>query len=122
MPYTLEFEIPGLPKLINAQSRGHWAVGWREAKKWKFAVRMFARPNRPEIPLKRARITLTRFSCSKSGPDVDNLAGSWKHVQDGLKDAGIIEDDSPAHIEAIYEWRPCGRGQGRIRVKIEEIN
>ncbi len=119
--YTLEFEIPGLPKLINAQSRGHWSVAWREAQKWKKWVFMIARSQRPPTPLKKARLEFTRFSFGLAGPDCDNLAGSFKAVRDGLVKCGIIEDDSPEHVVVSYGWQRVDKNKGKIRVRVEEI-
>lgn len=119
--YTLEFEIGGLPILPNAMSRGHWSIAAREAKKWKRWVFFSCKTRAPSIPLKRAKLIFTRFSYSGKGPDCDGLVHSFKHVRDGLKDAGIIEDDSPTHVFCEYRWERVGPKKGKIRVRVEEL-
>jgi len=75
--------------------------------------------NRPEKPLSRAKVIFTRHSSTP--PDDDNLAGSFKSVRDGLKDAGVIVDDKSANIVAEYRWSKTDRNKGFITVEIEEI-
>ena len=60
------------------------------------------------------RVTLTRLGARKL--DKDNLAGSFKHVQDGVADWLGIDDGSP-----ILRWeyaQETGRRYG-VRVRIE---
>lgn len=118
--YTLDFEIRGLPTLINAMSRAHWAVAYREAKKWKRWVFIIVRTRRPAQPLTRARVEFTRFSYGR-GVDCDNLAISFKAVRDGLVEAGILANDAPENIVAEYTWVRAEKNQGRIKVTVTEL-
>lgn len=120
--YVLEFELKGLPPLINAQSRAHWAIQYNEAKKWKRWVGQICMGRRPPFPLKRARIECTRCSHGLIGPDMDNLVISFKSTIDALREAKIIENDSPAHVTVKYSWEKAPMKQGKIRVKVTECD
>ncbi len=120
VPYSISFEIPGLPATINSMGRKHWTVKAREAKKWRQAVVFSAKSKRPSKPLARAKVTFVRVSSTSI--DSDNLAGSFKHVQDGLIDAGIIENDKYANIGMPeYIWVKGRPKEGLIRVTVTEI-
>lgn len=120
-PYTLEFTLAGLPRTGN-QRRVHWRVLKREADTWKGAVHfaVCAAGGAPPKPLKRALVTLTRFSSVE--PDFDNLVTSFKNTLDGLRVAGVIADDKRAVIGAPkYEWRKAAPKEGRVVVRVEEV-
>jgi hypothetical protein len=117
--FKLLIEIPGLPKTTNG-SHGHWAVAAAERKKWRTAVKTIAYMRRPDKPLVKVRLTLTR--CSSGKTDHDNRVISFKGVVDGLKDAKIILDDTDAVIvERHYPQEKAPRGKGSIRIFVEEI-
>lgn len=121
-PYRLEIEIQGLPKTANNQLRGDWRARCGEARKWKrlvgLAILQAGGP--PSVPLSKVRISYTRFSSSE--PDWDALVFANKHPQDGLVVHGVIIDDSMRVIgQPEYAWVKCKRGQGKIRIAVEEV-
>lgn len=118
MKYNLDVELPGLPKLPNAASRG-WRGRYGESQKWlqKMSFLIPVR-KRPKAPLKLATLTFTRISAQE--PDNDNLCASFKLVQDCLKKLRIIEDDSPQHVICYYKWERGRLKNGCIRIKVEE--
>jgi len=120
-PYRLEFTMPGLPKMTNAKrSFGHWAQYHKEATKWKQAVFPYLATRKPPRPLERAQLTLVRGSSQE--PDYEGLVSGFKHVIDGLVEAGILADDKMSNIGAPnYEWELAERGKGYIRVLVEEL-
>jgi hypothetical protein len=119
-PYKIEFELPGLPATVNSMGRKHWTVKTREAKKWRQAVVFAVGSKKPPKPLARAKVRFVRVS--STAIDSDNLAGSFKHVQDGLIDAGVLENDKYANIGMpVYEWRQGKPKQGHIQVTVTEI-
>lgn len=120
-PYRFSFMILGLPKLVNGGwGKSHWAVQSRERRYWRSAVAVCMIGHKPPVPLKRAHLTLTRFSAS--APDSDNLAASFKSVVDGLVDAGVLENDRYENIGMpSYQWAPAKRGDGHITVEVVEI-
>lgn len=119
MTYSLEFHLSGLPKLLNG-SVGHWSQVAKERKKWRTAICLIAKSQRPSTPLAKAKLTLTR--CSTSKPDHDNLAASFKGVVDGLVDADVILDDNDdVVVERHYLHEKAPRNRGYIKVKVEGI-
>jgi Holliday junction resolvase RusA-like endonuclease len=118
-PYTLEFTLKGLPKTTNG-SHEHWRVKHGRVKAWKMRVVEAAWPNRPAQPLKSARITYIRYSSVEC--DYDNLVISFKAIQDGLKQAGIITDDRRHNVKATYLWRYIAPKKGMIQVTVEAAN
>ncbi len=117
MSYRLEFKLMGLPKTTNANI-GSWRARHGRAKKWKDAVVLATKGKAPANPLSRARLTLTRHSSVE--PDFDGLVSSFKHVIDGLTEAGIIRDDKMSVIgQPTYFWQVTGRGSGFITVVVE---
>jgi Holliday junction resolvase RusA-like endonuclease len=119
MSYRLHFTIMGLPKTTNAGGRSHWAVKVKESKSWKRSVYLASSSQLPQDPLSRARVYLTRHSSGKI--DYDGLVSSFKHVLDGLVDAGVLKDDSMRVVDMFYLKKPAKPGQGKIEVYVEEI-
>lgn len=118
--YEFEFTIPELPQTTNSHGRVHWAIKVKLAKYWKTTVLLAVGNKKPKFPLTKAKLTLTRHS--SNAPDADGLVSSFKHVVDGLTIAAVIKDDSMKVIGfPIYLWNKCPRGQGKITVKIEEL-
>lgn len=118
-PFQLEFRLDGLPKSPNQLLGAHWTIRSGHAKKWKRLVWRMCWHLKPSSPLKSALITFTRASSAKSMDD-DNLAGSFKSVRDGLKEAGIIQDDSPEFVECKYERAKCAPKHGHVIVRVIE--
>lgn len=79
-----------------------------------------AKPKRPASPLIQCEMILTRFSTREC--DFDNLVASFKPVVDGLKDAGVILDDSSKVIvRREYRHRPAKPKQGKVRIEVIEV-
>lgn len=120
--YSLEFELLGLPRMTNSSGRKstHWRVLKKESDAWKLRVHQRVKHMRPLVPLKRAKLTLTR--CSSVSPDSDGLVSGFKHVIDGLVIAGVLENDKFVNIGMpTYLWRKVPAGKGMIRVVVEEV-
>ncbi|MEY5061664.1 MAG: hypothetical protein RIS45_1585 [Planctomycetota bacterium] len=119
---TLDLVIHGLPS-CNSAAAVHWRKRHAERQAWKSHVTgaVLAKLGRfPSKPLERARVTLTR--CSSQEPDADNLASSFKFVLDGLKLAGVIEDDKPSCIGTPeFRWEKTGPKVGCVRIRVEEV-
>lgn len=121
MTYTLELQIPGLPKRTNNNS-GNWRARHAEATKWKRLVINAVRWSGKQRthPLPKAQLTLTR--ASSVCPDFDGLVSGFKHVLDGLIEAGVIENDKIKNIGVpTYNWTKAPRGKGHITVLVEEV-
>ena len=119
-PYRLELVIAGLPCPTNRQASMHWREKGKHANEWKRMVALTVGARRPKAPLKRAKLTLTRYS--SAAPDYDGLVSSFKHAIDGLVACGVLEDDSLAHIGVPqFSWQKASPEKGRITIAVEEI-
>lgn len=120
--YRLELRINGLPKIISNGSKGSWRSAWAEARKWHRLILeavVFSR-QKPQKPLERARLQLTRYSSVE--PDFDGLAISFKHVLDALIKAGVLVNDKVSNIgQPNYRWEKTKPGGGFITITVEEI-
>lgn len=119
--YKLDFILQGLPRSPNSYgSSGHRNAVSRHRKEWRLGVAQVCRVRRPNEPLERVAVVLTRNSASKM--DFDNRVASFKPVIDGLKDAGIIKDDNDSVIlKRDYPQGKAPKGEGYIRVQVTEL-
>jgi hypothetical protein len=118
----IAIELQGLPKMTNSNSRKHWSHQYREATKWKKAVLMAANENQliPIEPFAKAKLTLVRFS--SSSPDSDGLVSSFKHLIDGLVEAGILANDKFENIGMPdYKWEKCPPKKGKVVIVVEKV-
>jgi Holliday junction resolvase RusA-like endonuclease len=117
----ITLEIPGLPTMINKSKSFHWAKRAKETKQWKQLVffHLQSKGLIPPAPYQKAEVTLTR--CSAAVGDMDNIAASFKAVLDGLTEAGVIEDDSPKHVELSYGWEKAKALAGHIRIQVKDL-
>ncbi len=117
--YKITFEVDVLPKLHNARSKTSFWNYHREAKNWVNWVILTIGRTLPKEPLKRATVTLTRYSSSE--PDCDGLYSGMKAPLDALVKAKVIKDDRPSVIDFQARWKKCPQNQGKIRFEIEEL-
>lgn len=102
----------------EANQREHWGarVRRKHAQQMEIAVAMQNNVRgRVAMP---CRITLTRI-----GPkalDKDNLAGSFKHVQDAIAKKLSIDDGSP-QVTWEYEQMPIGVRNYGVKVQIKSV-
>lgn len=113
-----EIEIHDLPKLPNATMYKHWRTKHQEAVKWKKMVMdacLYAKITK--LRLTSAALSYERHSSRQ--PDFDSLTMSFKHVQDGLVEAGVLIDDKPSVIgQPSYKWIKEKQKNAKIKVRI----
>lgn len=98
----------------------HYMAVFQERKKWKNAVYYEFYKHRPDKPLERARVTLTR--CSSRQGDFDNLVSGFKAILDGLVMGKIILDDKVDVIGSpIFLWEKAKNKEGKIRIRVESV-
>lgn len=119
-PYSVEFSIPGLPKMANQLLRGHWRTKHAHTKRWKAAVADVMRFKiKPAQPLTSAALILIRVSSSQ--PDFDGLVSGFKPIIDALVECGVLESDKPSCLkDPKFVWERGSRGHGKIKVKVME--
>src|SRR5690242_1014266 len=106
--YVLDVTVPGLPPTINNSGRQHWGIQARNVRDQKDRVRAAIGGFIPRQPLKKAKLTLTRFSSSAIDPD--NLAISFKSTVDSLVDCRVLAGDKLENIGMPeYRWEKAER-------------
>lgn len=117
--YRLEFLLNFLPRTTNSNT-GHWTTRNKRARAIKSSViRKAIVLGRPAEPLKKAHLSLYRYSSVEC--DFDGLVSSFKHIIDGLVQAEVIVDDKASVIgRPHYEWVKTSPGKGMVRVVVEE--
>lgn len=117
---AIEFEVPGLRVLSEANQRCHWSVRSKRFVEQKVAVGWTFRAEAPgvrSVPLP-ATVTLTRIGVRTM--DTDNLAGGFKAVRDAI--AGWFGwNDGDPRITWRYE-QVKGKEYGvRIRIASDDV-
>jgi hypothetical protein len=100
-PDVLVVSVPGIPPGPN--SRRHWSQRARDDAEWRRTGFLCAKDaiNRGEAsgyPWGRVRVRYVSTTPSRRSRDPDNLIGACKPLLDGLRDAGVIIDDSHEHV------------------------
>jgi len=95
---TYTITVPKIGKYMSANDRpNRWAKAaqtkmWREAAYFALKAEGFYKLNPP------VRITATVHIADKRRREVSNLFPTFKACIDGFVDAGILADDSDAHV------------------------
>lgn len=92
--WTLEFD--GHPPSRN--DRLHWRTAHKWAKHWKQLVMLKCRETHV-ARCQRVRVSLVVLRPRLGVADPDNDACRTKHLIDGLVAAGVVPDDTYAHVE-----------------------
>jgi hypothetical protein len=121
MKYKLDITIPILPK-TSSNANKNWRGRWAESVKIKRTVSdHLPQKLRPEKPLAKAKLTLTRHAHGRV-PDFDGLVASFKHVVDALTICRIILDDNYDVIGMPkFIHMPAKPKHGFIRIIVEEV-
>ena len=91
----IKIEIPYLPKSLNQiirMKRIMVYLYYKECEKDVFWL-VKAKKDRPKEPFKKARMIITFVFPDNKARDFDNFIGGSKGFIDGIKKAGLIEDD-----------------------------
>ena len=130
LPDRIEFMIPRLLKLPNKTIGTHWSESYRQRSQLRTMLEPILAPYIEHVPMERAKVTVTRFSCGATRPDWDNLAAGAKPLIDLLlvaskthpRSFGIIQDDGPTQVIPImFAERVMTRVEQRTEVIIERI-
>lgn len=121
VPYCYEGSVPYITPMNTSAWRRHWSVAHRERVRWQHWISWaFPTHTRPQAPLVRARVTVTRVSSSRRHPDPDNLAFASKPCLDALVSLRILADDGP-EIERVWKWEQGPRRKPETRIRVEEL-
>lgn len=120
---TYTITVPKIAKYMSANDRpNRWAKA-AATKAWRSAAFVEARMvhghyDKPMRPL--VRITATVHIADKRRREVSNLFPTFKACIDGFVDAGILADDSDAHVIGPDPRRGYD-GPPRITFTLEEV-
>lgn len=119
MTYTLEIELPIYKTDSNRILGVNRFLKAKIMKTVKQHVILACHGKKPEHPLKKFNLTTIRYG--KKRLDDDNCHAMFKPYIDGLKDAGIIYNDSWAYINPTNTHRDQILSPvERVVIKIEE--
>lgn len=118
----IELEATGQRPLtvnrVTTLHRQQWATHTRATRELWWGIAKQARTPR----LQRARITATPLHADGRSPqDVAACVPETKAAIDGLVDAGVLPDDSPAHLLSLTFLPPDVCGVDGLRIAIEAV-
>lgn len=120
MLYSLTFTINVLPITLNEALSKSWRKRHTSFELIHNLVHLKSRDKKPLEPIKKAHISLTRYSSGTL--DRDNMFFTFKPVIDGLVMAGVIIDDG---FDQVKELTPIQikskRKEARIEVLVQEL-
>lgn len=121
MGYSKEFSVHTIPKTLNEALRAHWSVNSKEKFAMGLEMAIQLKPDRPDTPIKRAKISIWRHSSGSL--DRDNKFFTAKYILDNLVQLKILENDTEKNIVCLDVIQvKTKRGEPRLlRVKIEEV-
>lgn len=90
-----EFFIPQPTDWVNSNHRLHWAVRAKRTKAWRTAARYAAHGLARH---ERVHVTVYVHKKTRRAYDAHNLVPTVKACIDGIVDAGLIPDDTNAHL------------------------
>lgn len=118
LEFTIEGRLPTLNDYTNS-NRTHWGAG--AADKLNATRKAALAASKIEIPEGKQLVLHYNWYVSTKH-DYDNIAFAQKFVQDGLKTAGKIPDDSPKYITGFtHDFHRCERTKDKVIVSIEVL-
>lgn len=99
---TLSFS--GLPPNPNDKSKKHWAENMKITKQWRADAFMLAKAAQARVVGSPALLHYHVSLGDERRHDYDNILASFKPIQDGLVDAGMLADDTIAHVLPIVTF------------------
>jgi Holliday junction resolvase RusA-like endonuclease len=96
-PIIITFRQPS--PLMSMNDRTHWTAHARSVKRWRSAARLAgATGDTPSRPLTPSTVTITLPVTDRRRRDPHNYFATVKPIIDGLVDAGLWPDDTPAWV------------------------
>lgn len=117
----IKIEIPYLPKSLNQiirMKRILIYLYYKECEKDVFWL-VKAKKDRPKEPFKKAKMIITFVFPDNKARDFDNFIGGSKGFIDGIKKAGLIEDDKWQKLK--MEFRGILGNKPRTLIYLQEI-
>jgi crossover junction endodeoxyribonuclease RusA len=115
----IHIELPWSRPPLSMNDRRHWRAHAKEVKIVREAAWLLAKSH-GLCPVERIRVGLHYQPRDNRHRDSDNLAATYKPLVDGLKDAGIVPDDTDRFVERSWPViHPAVKGEcGRMWLEI----
>ena len=114
-----EIKIPMEVKSNNYWLKAHWSKRGKYSQDALSYLQIRGHTNYEPCNQKR-HVTYTRMmSKGQRAFDEDNLIAGFKGIQDALKKAGIIKEDTPDWIEATYKQKRSDTNYPYMIIKVE---
>lgn len=114
--FIIDGKLPTLNDYTNS-NRTHWGAGAGIKKK---ATDTAAEASKGVIVPEGKQLMLHYDWYVSTKHDLDNIAFAQKFVQDGMKQAGVIKDDSPKYIIGFtHEFHKCDKEKDHVIINIE---
>lgn len=118
MKYSIELELAIESTDSNKILGRNWRAKHGIFERVKDEIFFKTRNKTPVKPLENFKITVLRFSTKTL--DYDNLIASLKPYIDGIKNAGIIKDDSWKYIRNIPVGQEISQDK-KLLIKVSEL-
>lgn len=118
MGYSLTIEIPTEATDANRTKGSNRFAHHSLFKKIKQDIELLVRAKRPDMPLEKFNLSITRHGARAL--DYDNLISSFKPFIDGLVLSKIIENDSWRFIRQINTDQKIGK-EKKLVITVREI-
>ena len=120
---TIALSLPTPPMMKHVHAKGHWRARYaatHPARRGAYlcAVAALGRSEPPRW--KRARFVYNFYWGDARSRDPSNALAACKAYQDGLADAGIVEDDRGV-FPAVGAWE-IDRERPRLEIVCEEVS
>lgn len=119
-PRKWQMQYDARPWTVNAERTWHHMQRARKVREWREFFFYLAVQGR--IPhLDGATFSATPLVANRRNlPDVGACYGAVKAAIDGIVQAGVLTDDSPAYVGAIHLYAPVVADRDALVVLIEE--
>ena len=117
---TYTITVPKVGPYMNANDRPHFRDRAKQTKLWREAGRIATLAAKVPALTPPVHITATVHIADHLRREVSNLAPTMKAAIDGMVDAGILADDSDAHVIGP-DSRRAYNGPPRITFELEEV-
>ncbi len=122
MTITITLPLPTKHMLAQVHAKGNWRARYSATHPARVAARMLATNalgRRDNPRWKRARFSYRFYWGDRRRRDPSNALAACKAIQDGIADAGIVEDDRGV-FPSIDGWE-LGSDEPRLVVVCEEL-
>lgn len=106
---------------LNKRLTRHWSRNYRDGKALQAIIGAFINRYSLKVHFQEKRKRRVKFVSLRSRMlDTDNLIGGFKGVRDAIKRLGVIVDDSPKWLDALYEQRPAKKETHGFFIEVED--